>query len=568
MSTASNRLVILEPGELLGVRPGDTITLGVRYEDPEGAPISGARIEFLMAAEAAAGEDTAGSTLSADEGVTDESGVARVDLAAGGASGTFRVQVMAANATPVTFYVGISEAGFVTLVIRPEHAGAREAESFTRVEVRLYRPGELRCVDFDPDAPPPSLFPPRSMASFGGDVRYQNLLADEPYTIVAWAESVAGGTALAAGCVDVGASQVPTGTVRTEVVVADRDAQLPSSLELSSTFDLAPVASVIESTAGLPWSTLSCAEGPGQLLVDCAIDALGDDGTLDCRLDGPTTSSTALAIAAARGTPDAQGCRPSMIGGGTTSADALVASAVTSAAFPVGTELQTLLALRAELLDSVTVRSELAPLSADFATHQLTEVTVTLGGQPYTVVLTDTTRPVLEATVSLARAEDGELLLGDHGFTFRYGTFAAGAFRARALAPHGLDTRASDLGTALVDALYHAGSAKSACDALSHIVCTAAGLQTDCLDIECAAAKPVLDQRLTEWWRLLDGPGLDLTLSGTSPLYDFDDDLAVDALGTDAQQTRTGGWSAGFVLDDGSAISTVGGFGSTQTVVP
>jgi hypothetical protein len=70
---------------------------------------------------------------------------------------------------------------------------------------------------------------------------------------------------------------------------------------------------------------------------------------------------------------------------------------------------------------------------------------------------------------------------------------------------------------------------------------------------------------LAAWWHQLDAAGgIDLTLSGATPLEDTDNDLNVDGVG--AEGNGAGSWLAVFSIANGDTVETVGGFGSVTVV--
>lgn len=564
-STPANaRLVILNETEILGLGFGERRTLRVRYETDEGEPIPEALIEFTFLT--AGIERTGGAGLSATDAETDELGVARVDLVAGAENVSFRIGVDAPDALGATFYIAVSDMGFASLVISPVHSGWRvPADDFANVQVRLYRASSARCTDIDIDDPPQSLFPPRSMSAFGAVASYQNISAGEGYTVLSWTEGPDGDTPLSFGCVDLDAPQVPPARIAFDVVVADRDLTLPVATTLSSVFDMQPVADAVDATgANLPWDTLGCQSGPGQLLLDCAVDALAPDGDLDCI----PTGSTALTdtIDAHRGAADAAGCRPSTFGTMQPSLDKLLTDAVAAGgSWPVGSDLADLLGTRVEITQGFELHSILT-LWAQSARHELVSIRISAVGDDFTVDFADTAFPIVSTDqVALGGSGPTELAVGVHGFTLRYGTLARWAFGDLGLAPDGLDDDA--LGAQLAQSAYDdGGSNQTGCAAVSAIVCAEVGQAQSCLEAACQQGAMALDDLFSLWWQAMDGSGIDLTLSGTAPLYDFDGDLAVDSIGADEKGKRTGSWQIDFATAAGPAIETTGGFGTAGVI--
>lgn len=407
---------------------------------------------------------------------------------------------------------------------------------------------------------------PHSLAGFTGAVIFENVSAGAAYTIIAWAEVVGNDTRVAAGCVNLGAQQVPAAPVALELVVSDWPARLPPTSVLDSTINLTEVAAAIEPLAR-PWSTLGCAEaGLGQLILDCTIDALAPDGKLDCSVTSEAELVTTLE--ARRGPPSSAGCRPAQVATDP-SLDSLLHQAVLAGAtFPTGTELDSLLSIRDDAIDELSLTSEIGFYGPGSAYHALHQLSVDITGEEREVELRASDRPVLEQTqVGIVHDPAGTLEIAEHGFTLRYGRFAAELFHDLALEPAGLGERALELGAALFESAHDA-VAGDGCAAISAIICAELDAESDCAQAACAAASGVVNSLLTAWWRNLDSTGLDLLLSGSAPLYDFDDDLAIDTIGVDGDEVRTGSWRARFLLADEREVEASAIFGSTGTPEP
>ncbi len=558
-ATAAARLVILDPpGDAIGLPPGGGAALRVRYETLDGEPIAGEEVDFAFISGPT--ESAAGSSLSDTTSITDTAGIARVDVAAGAERTNFRIRATAPGAQPVTFYVAISELGFTNLIVRPTHEGWRDPNSFVRVQLRLFRRENVTCGDIDIDDPPESVFPPRTMAGFDGTSTFQNLSALEPYTLIAWGELLEDGARIAFGCVTLGANQVQPGRrVSIEAVISDRPLAMPTASALSSSIDLTPIAEAVRATgASRPWDVLACPAGPGQLLLDCALDAAittaGDPD--DCVLDVVAAGDAlAVAIEAQRAPADEFGCRPA------SQLDQTVAVAVTGGPWPTGAALAQLLGARDAVSSSVEIDSELVMTAPDIARHRLVQAEFDADPGLHIAPLIETARPVVvreQVPVTVDPAA-GQVAIGEHGFSLRIGSASYDAFVALGLTPAGLDDRTADLGAALVESLVDGGD--TGCTALSALVCGTAGEPAGCLDAGCAAASDSLDDRFHDWWQLADGAEVDFTLTGIAPLYDFDDDLQIDTIGADQTGDPTGTWSIVFTLADGRTIATVGIFG-------
>jgi hypothetical protein len=540
----ATRLVVQDPpGDDLGLPPNSRVTLRVRHETELGDPIPGTRVDFVM--QPGPGGTTGGSTLSASAAETDATGVAQVDLVVGAERAMFRVTATAANAPAASFYVNVSPGGFAELIITPVHEGPRAAELFDRVEVRMYRTAELHCSELDLAAPPDSPFPPRTLPGFGGSAELSSISAGEPHTLLAWAEVSGAAEPIAVGCVDLDGAGLLATRVLVDVPVADRALGLPPALGLVSAIDLNALATAIE-VAGIdrPWRRLACPAGPGQVLLDCALDAHAGDGELDCVIQGDSPLIDALE--AARGTPGPDGCRPAQLGAEPSLDARLTAAIEAGGGFPTGAALDQLLEARRDTLTAVELASEITPAGPGVARHRLLAATIELGGAAWDTSLVASSRPIVSATAAYG-LDAASLTLGDHGFTLDYGALAAAAFEELALAPAGLDP--TTLGASLAASASQGNL--TGCAAASALICADAGQAASCLQSACNAAAAALDQRFAAWWQALDDDGVDLWLTGTIAVSDLDLDLI-------AAPAPGGAWEATFTLAGGSTVEAPG----------
>jgi hypothetical protein len=525
--------ILGSPGEEVGLAYSSRVTLQVRYLRVGGGAIRDEAVRFALEADRP-GETTAGATLSATTATTNQSGQASVELFSGAQDARFRVSVDARDAATVYFFISVAEGGFARLDVEPVHQGWRAGEDLARVEVRLYASAFVSCDGLDIDAPPTSAYPPRGLDGFGGAVSFQNVSTRQAHTVVAWAEVAAGARPVAVGCLPLDGAQIPTGSVRTAVVVRDRDLVLPEALSMAARFDLGAVAAAVEAAgATAVWDVLVCPAGPGQLLLDCALDAAVPDDALDCVVngaDGP--GGLVAAVEAQRGPPDlvdAAGCRPGLLDGGELSLDARLTEAV-APAWPTGAALLDLRAVQRSVVAALSLDSVLTPLGEGALAHGLAQAHVPAGDGAFSLDLATTSRPVL-TVMPVAASLDGNLLkVAPHGFTLRYAALAASAFAALGLGPANIEGDARVLGQSLVAAVRDPGTDATGCAGLSNLVCTAAAADADCLVEACADAVPVLDAALAAWLDVLDGSaaGVDFELGGTLVLLDADGDLVVE----------------------------------------
>ncbi|MBT8491743.1 MAG: Ig-like domain-containing protein [Deltaproteobacteria bacterium] len=553
-----NRLEVLDPpGDAIGLPFGASTTLRVRYSNGNDEPIADARIEFSILA--GASEAVGGSALSATDALTDSDGIATVDLVAGAQGAGFRVRAEVPGSAQATFFVSVSDQGFTRLLVLPVHDGPRPELEFTQIDVRVYRPQELRCPGADPDALPESLFPPRVLPAFGERAEIPNLISGAGYTVVSWTTIAPSTTPLSFGCAELSAEQSRNFDVEVPLTTTDRPVRMDAPLALSSDLDLSLL--VADSPAAqAPWATLACPLGAGQLAVDCVADALLAAGPLDCDFSS-ASGALADAVRAERGDADGDGCRPADKNGGGDSLDKLVDDAIAAGgSFPTGSELAAVVAVRDAIASSLTVRSELRVAAT--AEHRLVEAEV---GPGYVVDLVASARLVIErqgiaATVTPAGAAAPVAELETHDFTFDYGAIARDGFQALALDDHGLGGQT--LGSELFGSVMSGGD--SGCTALSEVFCGAVGEPDSCASAACASAESYLDDALREWWLRTRPGGLDLSLSATVELRDSDNDLLVDQLGRDAAGAITGLVSATLTTTAGAVTDLPGTAASPQ----
>ena len=540
-------LAILEPGTEIGLNSGATSTLGVRYEESTGEPIANEQVAFELIARNSTG--AGGASISAALVNTNAFGVAKIELQAGPESASFRVLATALDAAEATFYVAVSDTGFAEISAAVHYDGWRPRETLAAPELRLFDADAVRCASWHVDDPPDSSFPPRTAPGLDEAISYPFVLAQRPYTLTAWIRSQLSGRALAAGCIDVGAGQIPPLEVNLNVAVADSPHVLASETEITTVVDLSPVRNALEAAGSEDdWNTLRCEAGLGQALLDCTLDALVPDGTLDCV--ATSTNSLADAIQAKRGSLNGMKCR-SKFANGPPSVDSLLHNAVVGTAFPVGTDLANMLDIRIATLTQLKLRSQLSA-APHHASHKLVDLLVDIGDDYSVVPLAETNRPILTQTAipyTHTPGEPGALHLSPHGFTLQFGRATRTVFATTALAPLGLDDSVNELGSALASAVADEPSGTTGCAAVSNIVCNAVGQAANCVLSACESGHLALNANLSESWQRLQSTGEDFEFAGELSTSDSDEDLLLEV-------TTEGptGWRATMKLSDGTIV--------------
>lgn len=526
-------LAVVQPGDSIGLAFGQRATLVLRETGPGGAPVASSRLTFAIATDLP-NESAGGSTLSLPAAVTDETGMARVDVVAGAAAASFRVRIQGDDTGALFVTVSVSDAGFSSLEVVPVHVGLREVVG--PLEVRLY-PG-ARCGSMKAEAPPASPYPPRE-AGFGHTAVWEALSPAGDYSVLGWVMSP-GGPVDVDGCIDLAPRQLRAGArVRLLLPVADRPIEAADRYTAASTFDLSPLRAWVLPASAV-WSRARCPRAAAELLLDCAIDALDDSDPLDCTIVSPGPAASALL--AARGPLDEAGCRSA---GGPMTIDTRLTRVLSST---VVANLPAAATALFDLLDTLSLESSIT-LAEPGARQQLGRATLEQGGTLVHTLLPTTARPVIAATSpALRHADTDEVELGPFRYTLRLGTLVASA-----LEPMVGDVK--HLGQSLA-AAARAGS-QTGCVAVSTTVCQPAGLASDCLVAACNLALPALDAQLAEPFIRLDGQGYDFTLEGSAVLMDLDHDF-------EAEQLLGGSWTATARLSGGEELRLLGVFQATK----
>jgi hypothetical protein len=188
--------VLTPPGDSIGLDFSGTSALRVRYLDDQGQALVNQTVEFNLLDSGS--ESTGGASLSSADARTDEMGIAEIDLVAGAQRVNYRVEASAAQAPSVLFYIQVSDQGFVNLEITSAHEGPRNPDNYAKVQLRIYANNPQNCSEIDFDNLPQSFLQPRSQDQIGDVSEFVNLPADDAYLVLAWAESGATSSRVAA----------------------------------------------------------------------------------------------------------------------------------------------------------------------------------------------------------------------------------------------------------------------------------------------------------------------------------------------------------------------------------
>jgi hypothetical protein len=542
------------------VPPGGMTTLGFQVVGPTGTPLPGVTVSFAIVEDPSTPDSQAqGATLAAASATTDAQGECAVRVTAGLAT-AFRVQATSADATADVLVVVIATGQSASVDVAPFFplpAGAHAAALSRTVEILFF--DNRSCGDFDVRDPPA---PVRTMLSLPVSpstspvARYDFLATNIDYAIVGRALDEQGGIR-ALGCVDLpGRTLVAGASVQIALPLVDAGPDPIGSYVATSPLPIAPPLAAA-ATIGATWSDLTdCPLDPAQLLLDCAIDALGTagpDDPIDCVPattpggDGPLGDALSALrgpfLAGPDGTPSA--CRASKTAGDAPSLDALVQGLFGS---PLPGPIIALGAAAAEaphLFDEMQLRSTLdvaagATLTDATITHTLTSLTFGLPSGSTDVVLETLGLPVLTATAAGVITDDA-LTIARHGFTVRLGSAARAAFGTLSLGRRGLPTDAPGV-VAAIAGLLHSDTGDAGCLAVDDLVCPRVGQSTGCFVTACATGLNALSALLAASFTAADGTGLDLYLEGSAPLIETHEDGLAGRLGDLQPGASPGTW--------------------------
>jgi hypothetical protein len=549
--SAAEPLRLLALQEVLQVKPGSTGRASFLLTTLAGIPKPNERLDFSVIDDPQTPtNDLAGATLAASSGLTDSAGVGMVTVA-GGLRAMFRLSARHPRAGTAEVLVDVTEGmeGTLAAVATPV-AGSTVTSQVTSVDVRVI---DARfCNELSLISPPIPARPVKTVApGVPADFNVSNL---STIAIVAQGRDD-DGKLRAAGCIDVpGETIVPGNVVWVYVPLSELDPIPRGTFVLSSHFSLAKRE--LAQRLAAPWQDLAdCPLDPGQIWLDCAIDALGSPAAgdpLDC-VPAPTGEGDLADLIMTRRGVAALGssCRASTFGaaGGEQSLDAKVARLFPSPASGPVAGLPSLGVTLASILNDFTLGSTLtveATASPGLfqATHTLRSALFQVGGTMATVDVVAQGNPAAQTPFVPVATDAGTLSIDAHRLSLRLGSLAHVAFSKVALVGHGWPAATRPYLDMLFGlAASGTGAArKVGCDALDTLVCADVGRPDGCLRAACVAGQAALAARLDGAFALVDGDGGDLQLSGSAAMADDNDDGFADRLG--ASQQDPGLWTA------------------------
>jgi hypothetical protein len=515
----TDRLEPMDPVDQ-GLKFGTSVVLRVVYLDADGNTLAGRRVEFALVGEAR------GSTLSAASALTDGAGIASVEVRAGQSLTTFEVHTTSANAGAVVFVVSVNERGeFAVLDVRAVMPDGVTVAG--ELLVRLYDQVDsgMSCATISAFAPPEggrmkSAAAPDWLVNFGA------LEPSHDYTLVVI--PAGDGVPEVGGCVDLLHDRLVVGSAVLALVPLHRLQIAPAETYLvTSRLLVGSLDGVTDAFA-----PLACPLSPADVFIDCLVDAstAGPGDPLDCvptSADEGDLVGVGHALTAYRGRLQ-NGCRDENIVPGVTSPslekylhDQLVALAPTATQALAQATLPDAVS---QALAEVTLGSELflAPTPSPdrwIATHVLREATWSdaAGTGSFRVDLSTQGLPRISAAgVPVTLSATGELAIGAHDLSLRFGRLTREAAGSLLFARYGLPADSAGLVAVFTGALMSGHS--SACEALDLLLCPAAGKPAGCLAAlasSCADALAALPAALDARLLAFDG-GADLELEGAA----------------------------------------------------
>ena len=519
-------------------------------------PLAGQSVSFTIFDDPGVdGVEAQGATLPPDTTVvTDVSGVASLKVTAGLQARFFVIGRAGSAEDRVT--VNVVEGLVGSVIVAPFFApgsivGADANDNrISTIRVRFF--DRHQCRDY-PLAHVPNT--PLDMdVPAGSTARFDNISTTDPSAVYAQALGTQG-TPVAAGCVDLPGPSVPAnGVVQIALPMYDVVPDPIGTFAVTSWLRFEqPLAAA--AVVAAPWRDLSdCPLDPAELLLDCTIDALtpptpGDPH--DCRPSTAPGGEGPLgeALRARRGDEIAgTRCRGPLTNR-QVSLDAIVLGMFGAPKPALIAALPAISDDAAHVLDALELSSTLdvragAAANQYLITHTLTDARFTLSGGAADVPLAPLALPNLAADTA-AITRDGLLVVDRHGFSLRLGRVARSGFGAAALEPRGSPPSAGGLVAAIAALASTDDRAVSGCAALDRVLCAEVKAAPGCLAAACPTGLSMLATALDSAFDAADGAGLDLYLSGSTPLIDMSSLGSADLLDkSDAHPVGVAAWTA------------------------
>jgi hypothetical protein len=494
-------LVLASPESPIGLSYGEQATLLLRYRQ-RGQPQAG--VTLRLATDGTAG----GATLSTASVVTNDRGEASALLTSGASEAAFHVVVSAPLASDLVIDVAVSRYAFGSMAV--------DVDGTAYTGTTAVRAGLFTDVDCAQLPPTPKLL--GALRSLTRPERRSllvfNTLLRRSYSVIGRAEDSAGHL-LAYGCVEV-SEQLLSAGVLVPVTVPMRPIYPDpvGSYSLRSELQLPPAAIA-------PWSTLACATGLGQTLVDALVAALA-----------APERDLATRITSARGAIDARGCRI------VTSADPDQSVQTLLGGNPMGSTMSAVAADTASILSAAVLASRLdvrgATAGGFVADHTVGSITLSTAATPVTYPLSDVYLPSVRDLLLVQ--DEFDLTVPAHGLSVQLPRLWRRAQQDLVLAPRRLTMTPSQLWQQAVMAARQ--GTMTGCDAIEAAIC--ASIAAPCkgpVATACMLAVGAVSGKLTTSLDDASAP-IDLRYATTLTVEDPNGTLQARALGN-GQLTAT-----------------------------
>ncbi len=532
-------LVIVSPGRDVGLFAGGEVKLVVRLEDDQGGGRAGRAVTFSLVGE------PAGSVLDRTDRITDDQGLASVNLRAGWTAASFSVEVSAQRVAPVRFDVVVGEAGFGHLQLTLSVEEGSSGRAPTTLGLYLDTP----CARISASSVPAKT---RTLEDFDAAALFEFLPVDRFISVMAKTSPDDRGR-VQTGCID-----VPTGTLRKNLTLNGTvvlTAAVPSLGEgyfLETRLALAPSSGTrLAAALGEVRRLGECSYGPASLLVDCLVSSLSHPDVVGEELDctGDAVGDLAQSLDRARGVVDGR-CRSDEDGQGRQGIEALLTEQVADSAMV--TRVRSLVSADIEMTN-LTLRSYLGVHSTAAGNwagiHRMVSAWITDAGSQAAVSLNELGSPGLTARdvlVTPLSGTNGLVAFGRQEFVLDLSLVLE-----RVVCRWLFDSEADE---ELVSGFARyfgstAGDPQEACIQIDAALCAKLGRESGCLGSSCEVA---LEAWAARWDRAFESARADRTPdfvfdAGRASLVDRDGDLTAESIGTSDQP---GEWDVTVFLAD------------------
>lgn len=530
--TGPNKLTILSPpGRDIGLVPGESITLKIRYTDHTGDPLANGEILFAMRGE------TGGSTLAQPKTVTDQNGIAQMLLMAGYEESFFDVDVTAVSAPSVKYNVAVSDAGFGSLIVYTDYEGMHQPEVLKQIQASLYLGRtctELKMSD------PIIAERVRFLESLQDNAVFGFLPLSSSYAVTVVSRSDEGKKETF-GCKEIRENALkPNAYLETIIPMTDLVPNLSDLYEVRSEVVLpsGENGSGQIMTALRPWTFIGeCDYGCGESFLDCLQSALENPETdpedLTCGNTIPT-NELGLKIEDLRGQKVAR-CRSGWTESNSPSLEKELQESVcreeSTAKLQALAQTESLALLRFTIYSLMSFRSIGVP-GQWVADHVLKTARFYEAFGIPSVDIQSIGAPITIANSILIEKDPSSpmvLLFEEQGFSIKLGRLLL-----QVLNSHYLEAPIPSVRSGL-ERLLSANSTdtESACTSIDKIVCSKIQQPEGCLEDACESAMIAWAHKLETGLLSIDPAGKDLFfLGGEVTMMDMNQDLEAEKLGS------------------------------------